>query len=301
MSSGKRKQPIRIVEYLLDKFDQIDIRSWKRFSDRDEEYHVRLFHHLEALRSIHKNELHDALHPAKATAKKAGSWYRIVDFRYSNEFLSSKGSMRKRGRFNIGEDLDPRQYPPFPALYIAESYTTAYSERFGGSPGASTTGLKGHELTLRDPPSFTNVKLSFELSNIFDLSKASNLHEFSKVVSKFGMPDDLKKLGKSIGTPLPYLIRQAGQLRKILLAQDWSLYPVQYGIPSNPQVFGRTLRDAGFEGVIYPSTKGTAKCIAVFVENLSGSESCIELRDPAPASVAHTRLNSENWQELSLT
>lgn len=159
MRSRKPKQPIRIVEYLLDKFDQIDLRSWKRFSDRDEEYHVRLFHHLEALRSIHKNELLDALHAAKTTSKKAGSWYRIVDFRYSNEFLSSKGSMRKGGRFNIGEDLDSRIFPPFPALYIAESYATAYSERFGDSPRSSTTGLKSHELALRDPPSFTNVKL----------------------------------------------------------------------------------------------------------------------------------------------
>lgn len=63
--------------------------------------------------------------------------------------------------------------------------------------------------------------------------------------------------------------------------------------------FGRMLRDAGFEGVIYPSTKGTAKCISVFVENLTGSDSYIELRDAAPESVMHTILHSGNWKELS--
>ena len=56
---------------------------------------------------------------------------------------------------------------------------------------------------LRDPSSFSAVKLSFELSNIFDLSKASNLQEFANIISGFEMPEDLKVIGKSIKRAFP--------------------------------------------------------------------------------------------------
>jgi len=53
------------------------------------------------------------------------------------------------------------------------------------------------------------------------------------------------------------------------------------------------------EGVLYPSAKGRKKCLAIFTENLDGSDSFVELADPAPPGVPHTRLDSDNWEELS--
>ena len=148
-----REKPVRVLQFLLDKFTQADLTSWRRYSDNVEKYHVRLFYHLEALRSLHMEELREALYAAKTSAKKGKSWYRIVDFRYSNEFLSSRGSLKHGGRFNIGKNLNSRKYPAFPALYIAEQYETVFMERFGAPSKSSMPGFAGHQLALRDPSS----------------------------------------------------------------------------------------------------------------------------------------------------
>jgi len=109
----------------------------------------------------------------------------------------------------------------------------------------------------------------------------------------------LKTLGRSIGLKQPWLLANSSKLRKSLLDSNWRNFPVQHEIPSNPQVFGRLLRNAGMEGVVYPSTKGRNKCIAIFTENLDGSESFVELADEAPPGILHTKLHSDNWEDLS--
>ena len=178
--------------YLLDKFSQSDLRTWKKFSDGVDEYNVRLYYHLESLREIHAEELTSALNGFGSRKRVGKAWFRLVDFKFSNEFLSTRGSIIKGGRFNIGADLDTRRFPSFPALYIAADFDTAYSEYFGAPMSASVGKFPGHEFALVDQGSFTAVKLSFELNNLFDLSKASSLDAFSKIISKFKMPDDLK-------------------------------------------------------------------------------------------------------------
>jgi len=289
----------KVGGYLLDKFSQIDLRRWKKASDDLEHYHVRLFYHLEALREIHSEELCDALQKHRTHKQVGTSWYRLVDYRYSNEPLSTKGSLINGGRFNIGSNLNPRIFPNFPALYIAETYETAYTEYFGAPEKVPVGKFKGHELSLARPKSFAAVSLSYELKNVFNLSKLSNLNTFTKVISKFKMPDDLKELGRSIGIRPPWLVSTAALLKGSLLDPNWRSYPVQYEIPSNPQVFGRLLRDAGLEGVLFPSTKGKAKCLAIFTENLDSTSSFVELKDAAPAGVLHTRLDSTSLDSLS--
>lgn len=294
--------PFRLIRFLLDQFTHADLRAWKRFSDDAEEYHVRLHYHLEAKRILHMDGLIDALHTHKIANKKGKSWYRIVDYKYSNQPLSCVGSLKKSGRFNIGEDLDPHKFPAFPALYLAENHQTAFLETFGVPLKNPAAGLTGYELALRDQVSFAALRFDFELSNLFDLTKAANLREFTDIIATFEMPDDLKVVGRKIGMgppKFPWLVRDAAALKKTFLRKDWRMYPIQFGIPSNPQVFGRILRDAGFEGVIYPSTKGKARCLAIFIENLDGPNSHISLQDPAPTTVTRKRLDSDNWKQVS--
>ena len=199
------------------------------------------------------------------------------------------------GRFNIGNDLDPRRFPSFPAFYMAEDYATARAEYFS----VSANGFEGHELALVEPSSFTAVKLSFEVRYIFDLSKPSNLNEFTNIISKFRIPEYIQAIGRKIGMRPPWLINSSKLLKDSLLEDNWRMYPVQYEIPANPQVFGRILRNAGVEGVLYPSTKGGKKCLAIFTENLDGTDSFVELTDQAPPGIRHTRLDSDNWETLS--
>ena len=106
--------------YFLDEFSQANLKQWNKFSNILDEYHIRLFYHLEGLRESHKTALTEALISSKLKAFNEGSWCRFVSFQYSDVVLSTKGSLISGGRFNIGSGLDPRSFPSFPVLYLAE-------------------------------------------------------------------------------------------------------------------------------------------------------------------------------------
>lgn len=208
------------------------------------------------------------------------------------------------GRFNLGIDLDSSKFPIFPALYIAENYATAYEERFG-LPPSSSSRIHGHDFALRDPGSFTSVNVSGCVLNIFDLRSAIcdlrsavNLKHFASIISRFGIPKELKDLARSVGIPGPFLVAKGGLLKKTLLAHNWRLYPSQYEIPANPQVFGRLILDAGFDGIMYPSTKGSKNCIVLFPANFAESDSYVEVADAPPPGATNLRLDSSSWQEI---
>ena len=112
------------------------------------------------------------------------------------------------------------------------------------------------------------------------------------------MPDDLKELASLLGIHKPWLIKTPTHLKAGILEKNWRHWPIQYGLPSNSQVFGRLLNSAGFEGVHYPSTKGSKNCVAIYLQNLVRSESYIELMDEPPNGVHYTRLNSDSWSKL---
>lgn len=78
----------------------------------------------------------------------------------------------------------------------------------------------------------------------------------------------------------------------MLLHANWRTDPVQYGLPSNPQVFGRLCAAAGAHGILYPSARNSGKhCLALFPQNWRGSGSYVELMDPCPAGTTVRRLD----------
>lgn len=281
--------------YLLDEFSHQDLGTWKRNSALLNQYRVKQFYELESLREIHRSELADALGAHGQVSLAVKGWTRIVDYRYSLEPLSAKGSMEKGGRFNIGRDLDVDLFAPFPALYMASNYDTAYAERFG-SPTAGVE-LQPHELALRSTRSFSSVALQGEIQCLFDLRHPSTVKEFSKVISTFRMNKELQQIARKLDMKGPLLIHSGNDLYKSLLG-NWRDMPMQYGLPSNSQVFARFLKQAGFEGVIYPSTKGKGECIALFLDQLNGSDSFVELVDQPPPQISLTRLDAETAAAL---
>jgi len=158
--------------------------------------------------------------------------------------------------------------------------------------------LSGHEFALRAPASYTYVNISGELNNLFNVGRAANFTEFIDVIKKFKLTDELKVLARKIGRTPPLLVADRKMLKSTLLANDWSGWPTQFEIPANSQVIGRLIRDAGYEGILYPSTKGNGKCVALFPENFAGSDSYLELADTPPDGAKYIRLDSETWQDL---
>lgn len=301
MKRGRLNSPSNINQTttILDKFSDTDLRAWENLSEDLDEFNIRLFYHLEALRTLHKNELCEQLGKVKRLSLEQSGWCRIVDYQYSHEPLSAKGSVIKGGRFNIGSNLDGGKFSPFPVLYVADHQETAYIEKFGVVRSAAS-GLEGHELALKKTSSYSVINIDFNLGNVFDLSLAANLKGFVEIISKFTLPTDLKDIAKRIGRKPPFLVKDSAGLKAALLDEHWQYCPSQYGIPASSQIFGRLLKEVGFEAVLYPSTKKSSKkCIAVFLENLSDTDSFVRLSDAAPPTVKYTELNSANWQELS--
>lgn len=105
-------------------------------------------------------------------------------------------------------------------------------------------------------------------------------------------------LAKRIGIKPPWLVTTPTKLRETLLAPGWRGMPAQFEVPANSQIIGCLLIEAGFEGILYPSSKGKGLCIALFPEVLINSESYVELIDPVPAHLGHRRLDSTTCQAL---
>ncbi len=267
-------------------------------NDHDK-FRIGQYYHLEGLRNYHHDRLCKALQASKPASITLNNWVRIVDYDRSLEPLSVRGSLKRGGRFNIGADLDPGRFPVFPALYIAEDYETAYFEKFSTPVTTPTNELSGHEYALRKPASFTSININGSIDDLFDLTRAVNLTGFVNITKKFRMSKELENLARHLNMRRPWIITKASALKRGLLDKDWRLFPSQLPMPANPQVMGRLIMESGFHGILYPSVRGQKRCIAVFPENLVGTDSYLELADRHPEGVKYPRLDVDTWQELA--
>jgi hypothetical protein len=122
---------------------------------------------LEPERRRFRQELIQALQLQEPKSLEILDWVRIVDYRFSLTPLSSAGSLLEYGgRFNAGIDLNPGTLNPWPALYLAEDYETAYREKFQIKSNDLTNGLKPEELALEHGKSHTTVFLSGRLDGV---------------------------------------------------------------------------------------------------------------------------------------
>lgn len=294
----KVSQPSRGSIYLLDQFQEADLKHWQQMSDELDSFRVQTFYHLEGLRNLYEDKLLNSLQQTPSISVNVDNWQCIVEYRYSLEPLSAKGSLINGGRFNIGSDINSAIFQPVPALYCAENYETAYEERFGTTHNSNQNKLSGQEFALRTTGSFSCVVLKGNIFNVFDLTKTSNLRRFVDIIKTFELTKEIEDLAKFLKIPQPWLLTKPSDLKKVFLDPNWRQIPVLHDIPANSQVFGRLLVTAGFEGILYPSTKGPNHCLAVFLHNIDGSESHLELADPTPPGTIYNRLDADTWPEL---
>jgi hypothetical protein len=280
---------------LLDTFTEEDLEYWSERSEDAQRYSDFVYFDLERQRTANHDALCEALRAAGNVDVAVDGWSRVTDYRWSLTPLSSGGSLKGiGGRFNIGSDLDRARGQQFPALYIAEDVDTAYLEFFGGAPEAHAGGLKLQEFALRRKSSFTTFALRGRVENALDLRTSSSLKEFAKIIATFDLSPDTRRFARRIGVPLRALMRTAREIHtRILLApKAWRTEPHLFGIPAANQIFGRYAHDAGFEGVIYPSQQGGNACLAVYPDNLAGTQ--IEVTGGTPDHATHLVMNKDN-------
>jgi hypothetical protein len=75
---------------------------------------------------------------------------------------------------------------------------------------------------------------------------------------------------------------------------EWRAEPQMSGIPAASQIFGRFVRDAGFDAVLYHSQQGETTCVAVFTENFRASTSRIEVVGGVPSKASCTVMDKDN-------
>jgi len=295
---GKPSPPPPIGVRELDRFSNASIDRWNALSKDLDELEAVMHFHLEPERRRLRGELIAALQKSTPKIITTLGWVRIVDYKFTLMPLSSAGSLTEfGGRFNAGADLDEGTLNPWPALYIAEDYETAFREKFQLKSIDQVDGLKPQELALEHGRSHTTVVLRGQIENVFDMSSPSQLNAIAAVLKKIKFPDQAKKLMKKLVMKSNdyAMVRSGASLYDAVLRHNWKIQPVQFGLPARSQVLAELVRAAGFEAILYKSTMGPAKCLAILPDKLSGA-SYLELADNAPPEVKITRLDTSSAQ-----
>lgn len=281
---------------VLEQFSHASLFQWNAAGRALAALNNALFFGLEGQRAANADALIDAVRLGVTGPFTFKDWARIVDWRYSTEPLSMAGSVRRDGgRFNIGATLNPATYSPFPALYLAEDFETAYRERFGLKRTSAVGGLTAEEVTLRRMTSFTHVKLQGSIDAIIDIGRPEALKAIVSVIARFKIPKNVLSMARAMGLRPPGLIRTTAGLQRHILHPNWRVQPSQFDLPANSQIFGRLCVAAGVHGILYPSTKNDSrKCLALFPQNWRSSDSYVEFVDTPPAQTGETRLDGNS-------
>jgi len=295
---GRSQKPGEAL-YDLDRFSDGNIQQWQSYGLAVRDFHYALFFDLEGQRAARHKELRRALQRSQPITVPLHGWCRLVNFKFALEALSPAGSLRWVGqRFNFGGEIDPGLFAPFPALYLAENFETAFREYHGLPQYKQRNGLSPEELDLEDRGSWASVQLTGSVSNVFDLTKASNLRGMCRIISKFNLSDRVKRLAAIARKPIPILVKTPTELLNSFMSIDWKSWPVHFDVPANSQVFAKMIVDAGFEAILYRSVKGSGKCLAVFTRQMVNSDSRIALDEGYPPHVRFVEINAANCLEI---
>lgn len=277
---------------VLEEFSRASLAKWRAAGRDLRRFSRLLFFDLERHRASHSDDLLDAIRSSARGPFEFRQWARLVDYQFTNEPLSIAGSIKRDGgRFNIGSALNPATYTPFPALYLAEDFETAFRERFGIERSASRNGLTAEELALRRANSFSSVVVSGLVETVIDIGDLDSLQATAQVLRQFQMPHSVARLARSLRLKPPGLVRTASGLQRQLLNPNWRVEPAQYDLPSNSQIFGRLCLAAGVDAILYPSTKnGEKRCLALFPQNWRPLSSYIEVDGPHPPETNPIRI-----------
>jgi hypothetical protein len=297
----KKPQTSALKITVLDQFSGRDLENWNALSEDLDELQRVLFFHLQPERQRRVAELLESLsRHASATIDLRG-WCRMVDYQFSLSPLSAAGSLQGiGGRFNAGIELDSNTLLPWPALYLAQDYETAFREYYQLPSEATKGGLTAMELALLPDFTYTSFELRGRLANLFDATQPRIFDRLVGVLAKISLPQKARKLARKLklGSDEPSMITTVPMLRQAIFQSNWRVLPMQFGLPSQSQIIGDLIRRAGFEGVLYPSSKGDGLCIALFPEQLHAS-SHVCLTAPAPNLEVITELTPDTAELLS--
>jgi hypothetical protein len=277
-------------EYLLDVLNVQAIRKGRSFGEKIAKLYWELHCELAYQRSQATDEINKWATSATAGPFEFSDWRRVVRFQFSNDPLSTEGSVKGiGGRFNIG-DIDVARFPIFPALYAANDQATALAETFG-QPKTVRSDISSLDLALASNEPYSCVTLNGRLDEIIDLRVSDVLHGLAEINKSFTISETLKSEFKSVSWPQD-IIPSSEVMLKSILDESWRIYPMQFDVPSNSQILGQIIAGCGIQGIVYSSTRHSGDCLAIFPQNFSNTDSFVELTGDLPEGVVVRRLDS---------
>ncbi len=289
--------------YPLDRISTGDIKRDRDLAERLLAFHWKYYTELAFQRWQARDEIRRALHEAARDRFEFKAWQRVVRYKRSLAPLSSAGSLTDPGgRFNLG-DIDRPRFPAFPALYLAENKEIALQEALAQA-SSNVVKQAGVELTALDmalakPDSILFASVSGLLDSYIDLSDPQRLQPLIEIIREFAVSGDVRRMARALRLPPPGIISRLDQLRQELLKADWRAYPIQVDAPSNSRIFGQMVKEAGIDGIVFPSKFGDGRCLAMFPELLADSDSYAQLDDQPPDATVIRRLDRTTWKALT--
>lgn len=314
MPSRKRNIPqhglggspgLAVGVHVLEQFSAATLARWTEVSQDLDELNAALFFGTQPEQRRLRPQLIGAIEKVEPISLDGPNWVRFITYQYSFNPLSAAGSLLAYGgRFNAGVDLDPGTLDAWPCLYLAEDDETAFREKFQAASTSLTNGLRPADLALARLESYTKVAVNVCLHRVFDMTSPEPLRGLAGVLGRIKMPPRAKYLKKKLKIPDGELkMVSTGQMLYDTVFSNWRTLPVQFGLPAPSHVIAELVRAAGYEAILYRSTKGGGRCVAVFPD-LIDSGSFIELANSAPPEVQHTRLDARSadalagWEEV---
>jgi hypothetical protein len=154
----------------LERFTEANITQWNLASENLNELEDVLYFSPEPERRRLRSELIASIQENKPIEFAIQNWTRVLSFEYSLEPLSCRGSIKSYGgRFNVGFELDTGSLKPWPALYLAENFETAFREKRQLASDSSIDGLTPSELALMPGENLTAISVQGGLSQTLNL------------------------------------------------------------------------------------------------------------------------------------
>jgi len=181
----------------LDRFSSADLQHWQTLSKSLDELNDELHFGTEPQRRRLRPKLVEALRGAGTTPLNLDRWVRTVTYQYSLQPLSAAGSLQAVGqRFNAGFELDTGTLSPWPALYLAQNFETAFREKFQLASDVVADGLTPQELALEHDVSHSTVFVRGHIEQVFDMSTFLSLNSVARVLREIKMPQEAVSLSK---------------------------------------------------------------------------------------------------------
>lgn len=279
-------EKVKEIEKIINQPRDLQLKKERQYYDE--------FSDLNFKRLLELDNIKKALNKSIKKNFKIKNWHRCVTFKYTDNPLSTKGSVKFIGqRFNFGEDIKEGEFSPFNALYFAEDRMTALMEKFGEF-GETLEDATKHFLAKDESISF--VRLSGTIESYIDFDDDACLESFVEILSSIKFSKDIIEKRKKIGVTSFETLKTIKELRDSVYDPDWRYVPNIQNIPANSQIFGHLVYLSGVEAIMYSSVKSGKKNIVLFPK-IMADKSIIELSDESPQNIQIKRLIKETVKD----